>query len=211
MTTQHDESTLRDRKRRRTRQMLIEAAAELFEHKGYDETTVAEIAAAAEIGTRTFFSYFASKEEILFPESEARTRAAIDAITSRQPDDRPIDVLLHAVRHIVQADTDMVSPMARIRLHLMRTVPAIQGRVLRLQQQAQRDIARHLHAAFPDHLDEIDAGALVGALIGAISGALLVLLEDPELAEQLAERPNEIGARIHNAAERALSPWATTP
>ncbi len=46
--------SLRDRKRERTRQALIDAAAELFERKGYHETTVAQIAAAAEIGTRTF-------------------------------------------------------------------------------------------------------------------------------------------------------------
>ena len=72
--------SLRDRKRERTRQALIAAAAELFERNGYDGTTVAEIAAAAEIGTRTFFSYFASKEEILFPDSDARVQATIDAI-----------------------------------------------------------------------------------------------------------------------------------
>ena len=63
--------SLRDRKRARTRQALVDAATDLFERNGYDETTVADIAAAAEIGTRTFFSYFASKEELLFPESDA--------------------------------------------------------------------------------------------------------------------------------------------
>ena len=82
---------LRDRKRARTRQALVDAATELFERNGYDETTVADIAAAAEIGTRTFFSYFASKEELLFPESDARVRAAVEAIASRGPatTDRP--------------------------------------------------------------------------------------------------------------------------
>jgi AcrR family transcriptional regulator len=64
--------SLRDRKRERTRRALIDAAVALFERKGYDETTVAEIAAAADIGTRTFFSYFASKEDILFRDSDTR-------------------------------------------------------------------------------------------------------------------------------------------
>jgi AcrR family transcriptional regulator len=39
----------------------------LFEDKGYDETTVAELAAAAGVSTKTFFNYFASKDEVLFP------------------------------------------------------------------------------------------------------------------------------------------------
>ena len=53
-------SSLRERKRVRTRQALIDAAAELFERRGYDGTTIADIAAAADVSTRTFFSYFAS-------------------------------------------------------------------------------------------------------------------------------------------------------
>jgi AcrR family transcriptional regulator len=72
--------SLRDRKRERTRRALIDAAAALFERKGYNETTVAEIAAAADIGTRTFFSYFASKEDILFPDNDTRTQTTIQAI-----------------------------------------------------------------------------------------------------------------------------------
>ena len=75
MTSPAPARTLRDRKRERTRLALIDAAADLFERRGYDRTTVADIAAAADIGTRTFFSYFASKEELLFPESDARVAA----------------------------------------------------------------------------------------------------------------------------------------
>ena len=65
-------------KRARTRQALVDAAVELFSRKGYEQTTVADIAAAAEIGTRTFFSYFASKEEVLFPEADFRVRELLD-------------------------------------------------------------------------------------------------------------------------------------
>jgi len=70
------EGSLRDRKRARTRHALVEAATDLFESKGYDETTVADIAASAEIGTRTFFSYFPSKEEVRVPISAAAAMSA---------------------------------------------------------------------------------------------------------------------------------------
>jgi DNA-binding transcriptional regulator YbjK len=79
--------SLRERKRERTRRALIDAAAQLFERKGYDETTVAQIAAAAEIGTRTFFGYFASKEESCSPTvtsgHEPRSRRSPTAIPPR--------------------------------------------------------------------------------------------------------------------------------
>ena len=77
-------SSLRERKRVRTRQALIDAAAELFERRGYDGTTIADIAAAADVSTRTFFSYFASKEEVLFPDADARVNAALTAIDERR-------------------------------------------------------------------------------------------------------------------------------
>lgn len=204
----HDDKgrPLRDRKRERTRQALIDAAADLFERKGYDETTVAEIA-AADIGTRTFFSYFTSKEEILFPDSASRVQAAVDAIAARRRNDRPVDVLLRAIQHVVEADTDMVSRMAVVRTHLFLTVPAVRGRALQIQLTAQQDIARHLHAAFSDELDYVTAAALVGALVGAIIGALLTLLNQPGGPDTITENPDQIRAQIQRATEIAMRPW----
>jgi AcrR family transcriptional regulator len=196
--------TLRDRKRERTRQAIVDAATDLFEHRGYDETTVADIAAAAEIGTRTFFSYFASKEEVLFPASDARVRAAVDAIAARKPEDRPADVLLRALHDVGEADDDMVSRVAMLRTRLIQTVPAVRGRGLQIQLDAQRDIARQLHAAFAGELDEIGAAALVGAFIGAVTGAVYTLLGDPEALEASPAKRREL---IQRATNVALSPW----
>jgi AcrR family transcriptional regulator len=56
---------LRERKRRQTRQRIAEAGLSLFHRKGYEATTLDEIAAAAGISRRTFFYYFASKDEVL--------------------------------------------------------------------------------------------------------------------------------------------------
>src|SRR5260370_1456186 len=89
-------SSLRERKRVRTRQALIDAAADLFERRGYDRTTIADIAAAADISTRTFFAYFASKEDVVFPDADARVTAALAAVGNRRPGERPTHILLGA-------------------------------------------------------------------------------------------------------------------
>ena len=195
--------SLRDRKRARTRQALVDAATELFESQGYDETTVADIAAAAEIGTRTFFSYFPTKEELVFPESDARVRAAVDAIATRDQHERPAEVLLRALRLIGEDSDEMASRLAALRMRLIQTVPAVRGRALQVQVAAQREIARHLAAAFPDELDEVNAAALTGAFVGAITGALQVLLEDMDNPTD----PAVVQEAVQRATDLALRPW----
>lgn len=187
--------SLRDRKRARTRQALIDAAIELFERDGYERTTVADIAAAAEVGSRTFFNYFASKEELLFPESDARVQATIEAIAARGPEDEPADVLLRALRDVSELSDDMSDGLAAVRLRLFRTVPAVRSRALQIQLDAQREIARHLAEAFPDTLDEVTAAAVTGSFIGAVSAAVQVLLER-------SDRPDD-PAEFHRALRRA--------
>jgi AcrR family transcriptional regulator len=199
--------TLRDRKRQRTRQAVIEAAAELFRTRGYERTTVADIAAAADIGTRTFFSYFASKEEVLWPESDERVEAAVLAIANRGPEDRPVDVLIRALRNVGETGDEMVSPLAALRLQLIRTVPVVRGRALQLQADAQAEIARHLHEAFPDELDQVSAAALVGAFVGAVTGALQVLLSDLADAAGDPLDAEQLRSRLLRATSIALGPW----
>ena len=92
---------LRERKRQQTRRDLISAAMRLFEERGYERTTVAEIASAAGVSTKTFFNYFASKDEVLFPHLSRRIEAAVDLIEQRGPDDQMADVLVAAMRHML--------------------------------------------------------------------------------------------------------------
>jgi AcrR family transcriptional regulator len=195
--------TLRELKRSRTRQALVDAAYDLFADQGFEATTIADIAARAEVGTRTFFSYFPTKEDVLFPESDARVRVALDAIATRGPDEQPAEVLLRALGEAGGAGDDMTGPLAAMRIDLTMTVPSVRGHALRTQWEAQREIARHLAAAYPSELDEVSAAALVGAFVGAVSGALMTLLQDP------ADRadPAAIRAALQRATDLALRPW----
>jgi AcrR family transcriptional regulator len=193
--------TLRERKRARTRAAIVDAAIDLFETRGYDATTVADIAAAAEIGTTTFFGYFYSKDELVFPQVDARVLATIEAIEARKPTDRPADVLLRALTRVIDT-ADLTARSARLRMHLIQTVPTVRGRALQLQLDAQREIVRHLLSAFPDRLDEVTAGALVGAFVGAVSGAVQALIDAGGPADTKA-----LQKTIRQAARSALRPW----
>ena len=201
-------ASLRERKRGRTRRALVEAAIDLFDRQGYDQTTVAEIAAGAQLSARSFFSYFGSKEEILFADSDSVIQVAANAIAARGPGQRPAEVLADVLQRILAADTALGSRMARVRMRLIMEVPAVRGRGLQVSFGAQREIARLLHAAFPDELDEVTAASLVGGLAGAMTAALVELFSGPAGASQLiSEPPERLRAELSRVTELALASW----
>jgi AcrR family transcriptional regulator len=175
------EPGLRERKKERTRAALIEAAADLFTRKGYDETTVAEIAAAAEVSPRTFFSYFRTKEEVLFVDNAERLRIAQEAIRQRLPGERPVDVLVRTVQQILTSGTfasELFTRLAPLRVRLILGNPALQGYALRLLLSGQTELARGLHQTFADELDEVTAAAMVGAFVGALVAVVMQLFSE---------------------------------
>src|SRR5882672_12482033 len=74
---------LRERKKQRTRETIAGAARELFAERGYHATTLPEIAEAADVSTRTIFSYFPSKEDILFSDFPIMKEALAQALAER--------------------------------------------------------------------------------------------------------------------------------
>ncbi|HET9623267.1 MAG TPA: TetR family transcriptional regulator [Kofleriaceae bacterium] len=75
---------------------LEKAAMDLFIERGYERTTVSDIAARADLTERTFFRYFADKREVLFSGSRDLERTIVDHIAAAPPDLPPLDVLVAA-------------------------------------------------------------------------------------------------------------------
>ncbi|GAA4257361.1 TetR/AcrR family transcriptional regulator [Dactylosporangium darangshiense] len=160
---------LREEKKRQTRAALVEAAARLFAERGYDGTTVADIAAAANVSTRTFFSYFRAKEDVLFAGTDERLRAMEEAFAAAGPAN-PLDVVPSILERVMSASDDFAGPD---RLAIMLTRPELQAQALQRLIAAQRLIAGWLRRSYPDRLDDTLSGAASGALVGALVGTLL--------------------------------------
>jgi AcrR family transcriptional regulator len=77
---------LRERKKRQTREAIAAAAMELFQARGFDTVTVADVARAADVSEKTVFNYFPAKEDLVFHRGAERIAALIDAVRSRPPD-----------------------------------------------------------------------------------------------------------------------------
>jgi AcrR family transcriptional regulator len=84
---------LRERKKQRTREQIIEAAMGLFAERGYHATTIADIAEAADVAPRTFFSYFPSKEAVVFHNVDRDMDALAAALRNRLPGENAFDAL----------------------------------------------------------------------------------------------------------------------
>ena len=92
---------LRELKAARTRAQIIDTAVDLFLDQGYDETTMEQIAAKAEVGTTTLYRYFPSKDLLIL----ARLEQAMDlgGALRERPAEEPLDVALGAaVRQCAQ-------------------------------------------------------------------------------------------------------------
>jgi AcrR family transcriptional regulator len=182
---------LRERKKLQTRRAILDAAVRLFEEKGYEQTTVSEIAAAADVATKTVFNYFPSKEDLFFSDHRRRSAIMQDLVESRRQDETLAELIerlrARLVAMVAEDSTDWRPELAELRYRLISEVPALQARALKLTFDIQREVADALHKAYGDRLDRISAAAVVGILVGAAQATGLASLQLGETLEQRRE------------------------
>lgn len=84
---------LRERKKRRTRETIARVALELFSEQGYEQTTIAQIAEAADVSPRTVSGYFPAKEELVFPDQEEMLAGLATRLRERPSDEMAPEAL----------------------------------------------------------------------------------------------------------------------
>lgn len=111
---------LRELKMQRTRLLIADKALELFAAQGFEATTIEQIAAAAEVGTRTLYRYFPTKEGLIAGFVEEHLTDSLEVMRA-QPPTVPLPEALHAVlerlMRVVAEDSDRVLAVYALAKH----------------------------------------------------------------------------------------------
>lgn len=155
---------LRERKKQRTRETIARVALELFSERGYHATTLAEIAEAADVSTRTIFAYFASKEDILFGDFPAIKEALARALAER-PDGE--DALETVREFIVSSHEAEESELDEQRHRIIKGDETLRshmrGRLAQIAELIAAAIAQDLGADDDDIRPQVVAASLTAA------------------------------------------------
>ena len=174
---------------------LEETAFELFDERGFEHTTIADITAAAGIARRTFFHYFPSKNDIPWGDFDAgleTMRAEFRAL----PNDLP---LLEAVRHCVvefnRVPDDQLQAHRR-RMRLILGVPALQAHSTLRFQSWREVVAEFVAGRLGAPQDSLTPQTIAHATLGAAVAAYQHWLAHPEqeLSQLLDTAMRELAA-----------------
>lgn len=158
-TTEPPESTAGSRaaaQRLKMRRELAAAAMELFATKGYEATTVDEIAAAAGVARRTFFRHFRSKEEAIFPDHDDTLVRAEAVLNAAPAHEHPLDTVCRGIKEVMKMYAARPD-ISVARYKLTREVPTLREAEIASVARYERLFTRYLLGHFDEHAHDDDA------------------------------------------------------
>lgn len=143
------EAQRRERKKRQTRDALVHAAMRLFNAHGYDHTAIREITDAVDVSERTFFRYFASKEDLALSFIRESTDTFLRELAARPPAESPVEALNNSFRASLRsfiADEEQLGDQSvyLLALRLIDTTPSLLAALLRYMHDRDEETARVL-------------------------------------------------------------------
>jgi AcrR family transcriptional regulator len=205
--------TLRERKKQRTRDALLRAALELFTTRGYEGTTVDDIVDAVDVSQRTFFRYFAGKEEAALTLQEMTVAHFVELVRERPPQEAPMVALRRAVLEGWGTLNDVVEAIVPVELYLrmyrvIESTPVLLAAHLRRSDEVEEEIARVLAAR--EGLD-VEADPRPRLAVAVFSGVMRVTGRQWSTGEDFSlEAIRELTARYLEQVGPALTGnWRT--
>jgi AcrR family transcriptional regulator len=176
---------LRERKNERTQRAIIEATLRLTLEQGFEATTVAAIAEQADVASRTVFSWFSCKDDIVLGGLGEDVERLQEALASGDGDvvDR-IEAWLDAEGRFVRD----VGELRRLRYRAVTSDPYLRSRARALWEGAEDAIAAALARDLEQPADAIGPRAFAAAVMGVLVGLRQLSLTEPDpsaAAEQL--------------------------
>jgi AcrR family transcriptional regulator len=136
---------LRERKKERVREQLIEAAVKLFSRKGFDATTIDDIVGAVEVSRRTFFRYFDTKEDVLPAWFDRHVDSVLAMLDARPGGEAPMVSLRHVLDGIADLYESRMATVLSIERVIGREPSLVARRYARMDEMAER-LAKRLAA-----------------------------------------------------------------
>lgn len=140
------EGPRRERKKRQTREALIHAALELFDAKGYEHTAVREITDTVDVSERTFFRYFANKEDLALSFVRDARDVMLKALANRPAEEEPLTALRKAMHESMEhftPDDGGEPPYLKV-TRLIDSTPSLLAANLRYMHEHDSDLVRVL-------------------------------------------------------------------
>jgi AcrR family transcriptional regulator len=182
--TRAEATGLRERTRRAVRAELAELALGLFVQRGYERTTVEDIAAAAGLSKRSFFRYFPTKEDVLFGDVHDLAGQVAEDIRAR-PGGEDAWTCLHAVLRDWEGRIH-VAQQELTGLRLIETTPALRARLHQKRDELRSQIAAALRERPGTSLDAFTADLLTAAAGAALDAVAREWLRSDGTADRTA-------------------------
>jgi AcrR family transcriptional regulator len=158
--------SLRERKKQLVQATIEETALRLFQQKGYEQTSIQDIASAVMMSTRTFFRYFASKEEVLLGSTHAALHDALQYLQQLAPLETPQAALRATFLHLARRYQDQRASFLS-RYLVAKQTPSIASIYLYALMEREQAIAEALHSRLEPATDRIEIQLLVGIYMTA--------------------------------------------
>jgi AcrR family transcriptional regulator len=171
----HEVTGLRERKRQRTREAIVDAALRLFDERGFDSTTIADIAAEADIAPRTFFGYFPSKEAVVFDEFDDTFAALKARLLEREEGETAIDAMRAWLAGFL-ADHDHEDERSRCRRRVVESTAALQAHERALMGRFEEILGEAVAIDLGD-----EPGGLRPRMVAAAAVAALTALDSEQV------------------------------
>lgn len=163
--------SLRERQKAHTRQSIREHALRLFSERGYDATTVADVAEAAAVSSMTVFRHFPTKEDLVL--TDEFDPVLCERIKARPADEPLMRRIGTALVESLAASSAIDREMLLRRLRLSLATPALRARRWDNQYLTQEAIVESLRGDPPDPEQEFQFRVTAGACLAAVAAALI--------------------------------------
>ncbi|MCE6997088.1 TetR/AcrR family transcriptional regulator [Saccharothrix sp. S26] len=203
---------LREQKKQETRQAISDHATRLFIERGFEETTIADIAEAARVAKKTVTNYFARKEDLALDQHEEFTAGLARTVAAREVGESALAALRTAFLAAAARHDPVIGFSGRPFARMIVESPTLTARLRELHEAREEALAATLAAETAAQPGDITPRAVATQLGGAhrlLFGEVLRLTVEGHDNAHIAATVTAFAARVFDLLEPALGGYAT--